>query len=458
MRILREEKGQTLVLTALCGSVLIGFVGIVFDVGVLFRARRDVQTAADAAAVASAMDYYYNYSVLGDTYAQSHAIAAGKAAAALNGIPSSNITITCSPTTGPKVNAAKCNGYFEARVIKPSHTIFMSTFSQLRKSNNFSSVNVSARAVAGTPVTNDHCIWITDQKGGGTDSDVLHLQGNTNIKAPGCGIYVNSSNPNAVKITGNSNNYNGPEFDIVGGYSGHQVTPTPMTTNVPVSSPPIPTDLTGPLPNGGTDANGNPVSAACTSSNTVTVNTVKSTDLKSPVNGVVCFNPSSGTTTLSGGLALPGSDTGIVYVFEKGVAIGTGGSVTFGSAQGNATTGFYNTKGAVMDIYGGTLDQSSNNLLNIYAPTTGTYNALAIFQPYSNSTTLQVQFGSNNQTLDGIIYAPGAQVYLQDNGGGVTASGVIANTMFIKTSTLNIPGYSASNLATTPFKYVTLTE
>ena len=47
-------------------------------------------------------------------------------------------------------------------------------------------------------------------------------------------------------------------------------------------------------------------------------------------------------------------------------------------------------------------------------------------QPASNTTTpLQVQFGSNNEVLDGMIYAPGTQVYLQDNGGGVTATGVI---------------------------------
>jgi Flp pilus assembly protein TadG len=458
MRILREETGQTLVLTALCGTVLIGFMGLVFDVGVLFRARRDVQTAADAAAVAAAMDYYYNYSVLGSTYALTHAQAAGKAAALLNGIPNSSVTVNCSPTSGPSVNASKCNGFFEAVVIQPSHTVFMSTFSQMRNANNYSSINVAARAVAGTPVTNDHCIWITDQSGGGTDSDVLHIQGNSTINAPGCGIYVNSSDSAAIKVTGNSNNYNGPEFDVVGGYSGHQVSPTPITTNVPVSSPPIPTDLTGPLPNGGTDANGNSVSPACTGSNTLTANTVTSANLPTALNGVVCFNPSSGTTTLSGGLNLPGSDTGVVYVFEKGVSIGTGSAVTMGSASYSSISGFSNTKGAVMDIYGGTLDQASNNLLNIYAPTTGTYNSLAIMQPYTNTSTLQVQFGSNNQTLDGIIYAPGGLVYLQDNGGGVTASGVIANKMFIKSSTFTIPGYSASNLPTTPFKIVTLTE
>jgi len=47
---------------------------------------------------------------------------------------------------------------------------------------------------------------------------------------------------------------------------------------------------------------------------------------------------------------------------------------------------------------------------------------------------------------------------MQDNGGGVTASGVIAKKMWVKSSSFKIPGYSTANLATTPFRIVTLTE
>jgi hypothetical protein len=142
-------------------------------------------------------------------------------------------------------------------------------------------------------------------------------------------------------------------------------------------------------------------------------------------------------------------DSGL-YVFENGVTIPTGATVT--------------VNGGTLDLYGvgssaGTLNQASNSILNITAPTTsGTYNGIAILQPASNTTDLQVQFGSNNETLDGMIYAPGAKVSLQDNGGGVTASGVFANTMFIKSSTLNIPSYSAAHPTTTPLKQVSLVE
>jgi hypothetical protein len=79
-------------------------------------------------------------------------------------------------------------------------------------------------------------------------------------------------------------------------------------------------------------------------------------------------------------------------------------------------------------------------------------------QPLTNTTPLTVQFGSSNQTLDGVIYAPGAKVSLQDNGGGVTASGVFADSMFIKSSSLTIPSYSAAHPTTTPLKHASLVE
>jgi len=163
--------------------------------------------------------------------------------------------------------------------------------------------------------------------------------------------------------------------------------------------------------------------------------------------------------TLGDGVTLPGATSGVTYVFQNGVTIATGATVNVGTPATYSGGTFGTTQGATIDLYGGTLNQLSNSILNMYAPTAGTYNSIAIMQPTSNPTSpLQVQFGSNNQVLDGIIYAPGTQVYLQDNGGGVTATGVISDTMFFKSSNLTIPGYSAANLATTPFRIVTLTE
>ena len=116
------------------------------------------------------------------------------------------------------------------------------------------------------------------------------------------------------------------------------------------------------------------------------------------------------------------------------------------------------TLGVTLDILGGTFTQANSNL-SIYAPTSGPYNAIAIMQPTANpTTTLQVQFGSGNEHLDGMIYAPGAEVDLHDNGGGVTATGIIAKSMSIKSSSITIPSYSAAHPLTTPLRAVTMVE
>jgi len=190
----------------------------------------------------------------------------------------------------------------------------------------------------------------------------------------------------------------------------------------------------------------------------------------------ICFTNLGTPVTLNDGVNLGGAlGNGVTYVFQDGVIVPAGAHVNIGSSQLKAGSTFEfdpsQTYGATLDLWGGTITYagSGQSYLSIYAPTSGTYNSLAIMQPKSNTTSgscpsstaticLPVQFGSSGQTLDGLIYAPGAQVYLQDNGSGVTASGVITDTMFVKSSNFDIPGYSRANADTTPFRIVTLTE
>ena len=60
MKVIRDERGQVLVTTMCCMGILLGALGLAVDVGVLFHARRNMQTAADAAAMAGATELYYN--------------------------------------------------------------------------------------------------------------------------------------------------------------------------------------------------------------------------------------------------------------------------------------------------------------------------------------------------------------------------------------------------------------
>ena len=237
-----NESGQALVLVAVSMTVLMGFMALAIDVGLLFRSKRNMQIAADAAATAAAISYLY----YGDVpTAKSAAIAS----AAANGVTINANNVHTPPLSGPYASTT-AGAYFEVVPLQAVGTNFMGVFTRN------STANVAARAVAGTPTAGQACIYITPPTGAG----VFDLQGNAQIFAPGCGIYVNSINQNAVGITGGSANVTAAFFDVHGpDPGGKTTTPTAPTYNSPSQSDPLGSI---PGPNPATD---------CAAGNTVTV-------------------------------------------------------------------------------------------------------------------------------------------------------------------------------------------
>jgi hypothetical protein len=431
---LSGESGNVLVLAALSMTALMGFVALGTDVGMLFQAKRRAQTAA----VAGALDYLYNGSV---TSAQ----AAGGSASSDNGFTdgtNASVAINMPPLAGPNAGST---GFVEAVVNAPRSTFFMSMF-------GFRTMTVSARAVAADPSNGGACIWIMAPSGAS-----MNLQGNYTVYAPGCGIYVNSPSAQAFSNTGNAGTVNAAFLDVVGNSTpSHQTTPTPVTSNAaPRSSPWGNWDGDSP--------------SDCT--HTVTSTSITSANVASLVTSylgagnVVCF---SGAVTFSGvtiGSNTSGSDA-------KGDTVYTADTANRGVLlfeNGLTLSGTNSINGAAIDMYGGTFSQG-NATLNIVAPTTGSFAGMAMVMsnqdttstcqdPHTTTPCLQVQFGSGGSVEEGYIFAPGAQVYLQDNGGGVTASGLVAKTMYEKSSTLDINvNYDTAFPGVTKNRVVTLVE
>lgn len=444
MRILGNEEGQMAVLSALSITLLLGFVAMALDVSLLFRARRNAQIAADAGATAATMNYYYNQNL-------SLAKAAGKNASSNNGITDgangATVVINMPPSMGPNTGEAT---YAEALVTQPNPTFFMKLF-------GMGSVNVTARAVAGNVGGAKACGYLPNP----TAPATLNLQGAYTISGgtnpsggtvPACGIVDDSNNADAVKVTGSGGTLNTAYVATAGGLGGSGSTsPTTVTTGLSgLPGDPLASRVAQePQPAGG-----------CTQTSTLTSITTANvgTVTGSNSNNVVCF---SNAVTINNGVVLPGSSNGVDYVFENGVTIGVGSTVTFGAGSYDASTNtFCCTTGATMEIAGGSLTQASNSILSIYAPTgtTSPIDGIAIWQVASDTNQLQVQFGSNNQVLDGYIYAPGAALYLQDNGGGVVATGFVANSLKVKSSSLRLPNYNTANAATTPLTQILLVE
>src|ERR1035437_182689 len=130
VRKIKDESGQAMILTLLCMTCLLGFVGFAVDIGTLLRAKRNLQIAADSAAIAGAAELNYG-----------NMTAAAQAAAAQNGVTigtnGGTVTVNTPPTYG--AYAGKTGGYVEAIVSQNQPTFFMKMF-------KIASQKVTARA------------------------------------------------------------------------------------------------------------------------------------------------------------------------------------------------------------------------------------------------------------------------------------------------------------------------
>jgi secretion/DNA translocation related TadE-like protein len=121
----RNEKGQATVLTLIFLVVLLGMAALVLDLGSWYRADRDTQSTADAAALAGAQ-------ALPDDTSQAGSLASSYATKNGSGLES----VSFSNSYGP-------NDTIKVTVKKPANGIFTRLF-------GLSSINVGSKATART--------------------------------------------------------------------------------------------------------------------------------------------------------------------------------------------------------------------------------------------------------------------------------------------------------------------
>ncbi len=429
MKKLQNENGQVLVLTALCMTVLIGFMALAIDVGIVFRAKRSMQIAADAAATAAALDYFYNS---GSGTAVTAAETVGTKAANANGYTTaSGAAITMhsgnlGQITTPWHNSA---GFFEAIITQPSPTAFLGYF-------GIGSMNVEARAVAGTPGGNKKdCIYILAPSGNlgpgksGNGDSTVWLQGSFELNAVHCGIQIDGTASDTLYYNGSGGSTSAAFIGVVGGAGGNvsSYTPTPVTGVAPVSDP-----LTRySIPDG---------------------------------TGLTCTAPSGGTLTgnvgTTGATTCYSGDVTVTNATFAGTVVFTG-NVTFG---GNiASVGGASGAGTTIDFAAGSFGENSGTNFSLYAQTSGALAGLVLAAPTSNTNTMELQFGNSTGTFSGIVYMPDATFYFQDSGGdhsgGLTFNiDLVVGQLDDKTTTLNINGFSPPGTAPDPLNLVALVE
>jgi hypothetical protein len=418
MKFLRDERGQVLVLTVVCMGMLLAFMALAIDVGMLFRAKRNVQIAADAAAVAGALDYKYNAST---TSAQSAGQTASTANEITNGSNGATVTINVPPQYGPYAGAT---GFVEAIVVQPNPTFFIALV------NHSATMKVGARAVAGSGA-GAGCMWTLAKSG--TD---ISLVGSGAIDAAGCDIYDDSNSSTALQLTG-SGSITAKSIGIAGSYSdvgSGTLNPTPITGMAPAADPLA--NLGAPtIPTGTCTSNCNP-SFTGSGSNTLnpgvynSITNVGSGSLTlTPgnyiINGMIS-NTGSGSVTLgAGNYTITGNftDTGSgLMTLGAGQYIVEGNLAFTGSSSVSATGVSFYTEGSTT--------VTGSGPMTLIAPTSGSNSGVLFFQSRSDTDGMQIT-GSSNLNMQGIIYAPAAALTLTGSGSMSISTDMIVDSLAV---------------------------
>jgi hypothetical protein len=242
------EKGSILVMTAVSLTALMGITALAVDASMLFDMRHRIEAAADAGAMAAALEYKRN------TGATCCGSSSNLYTFAKHDIELQSFTVSTdfsSPNGSMIVRhctdaAATCDAshnsdyYIEVVLTRTVPTFFMRLFGR-------SSLPVSARAVAGLG-RSPYCLvsLATTKKEGSVDQtkDALKIEDDSDVDAPGCYVQVNSAftgkaGEGALKLGKNASLDTSPDgkISVVGdSIMGAGSTWSPAPTN---GAPPI---------------------------------------------------------------------------------------------------------------------------------------------------------------------------------------------------------------------------
>jgi Flp pilus assembly protein TadG len=359
-------------------TVLLGFVAFAVDIGMLLRAKRVVQTAADSAAIAGAAELSFGAVI---------ATTAAKADAAQNGVTDGSGGATVAVTFGSMSGLTGAN-YVQVIATQPQPTFFMQIF-------NFNSMPVSAKAIAAA-IPSPSCIYTLSSASPNTSDTPpggVYVSGSADLELPSCGILDNGTGAFAVHVTGGAT-LKAKAIGVVGTdtvHNGGVLQPNPPTTGMTAVSDPL-SSLVPPPP-------ASDYSSGCQADPQLT--TSQTIGPSSPT-GYVCYtgfsiSKGSPAITLNPGL----------YIFNgpAGLNIGSGGSFT-----GTGVT-FYFVNGASFSF-------SNGVAVSLSAPMGGTYSGILFYQD-SGDTASDSFVGGSNESINGIFYLPAANLTLA-NGVGAT--------------------------------------
>jgi Flp pilus assembly protein TadG len=404
LELARDERGISAIVVALLTASLIGVVGMGVEAGLWFTDARGLQTQADAAAFAGAIDLAQklNNSSIGSSATLDTSCPSGHAAkeATNNGFADgcSNVSIT-ELTTGSYSTTSPA-----VRVIltSPKTPRFLSVFSS-------AAVNISATSIVQVQSAGSPCVLALDSA---STTDIT-IQGSTSVTASNCVLASDASGSASISVQDSGAVVTATNMYAVGDVSLHSL------TNL-VTSP------AGQSPMTGQPSIPNPFSTTTvtTPSGSCSTNTTPTTP------GYYCdinyFNI-SGVTTLAAGVYYV-SSAGNFHV-KKADVEGTGVTIVLLSSGGTA----------------GQFNFDSNATVKLSAPLTTdspapTFPGFVLIQdPNTTPGTTAMSFsGGPTVQLSGAVYMPHGDATFQ----GTPTTTRLTNCLVVVAYQLTLSGNS----------------
>jgi hypothetical protein len=405
-----RRSGAVLVMVALLLPVLVGMVGMLVDGGLIMTAHRGARNAADAAALAAALDLREGSAT---NAAQATAISYVRQ---YNGLAEAHVTVNIPPATGAY---AGNTDFAEVVVRRPVTTHFLGIFGASPVQN------VSGRAVAGYHPVNvpERILTLNPDAHPG-----LKVSGNGTILVDG-GVAVNSEGGGVTESGDAIDNGNGqtaafvtnnavlraPSIRVVGGvnrpenfeYYDDSMTGSPLQTGVPPRPDPF-LYLAPPTVANGADPTEWPA-VHVTGNRTVTLNPGVYPSIRIS-SGTVTFNP--GIYIIRGGelrvTSQGATGEGVMfYITGSDYNVNTGLPDSADLDRRPAASGGTN--------FGGVTFNAGLRMTGIDDPNSP-FQGLLFYQRRWNTEQFRIQGNSASGRLMGTLYAKWADVTLAGNG------------------------------------------
>ena len=385
----RDTVGAIAPLTAVMLPLLLGAAGVGVDVSVWLQQQRDLQTAADAAAIAAAWEIANNQT-------ESDATAVALKEVQNNGYSDA----TASDVT---VSFSDVDDTTEVNVTLTEQSTRFLAINLMSAGDPILEVTATATLSSANPAGGFCMLSLAE-----TGTSML-FNGNITIDSPTCGLAVNSNDPNAaLNINGNSGSYTVADVSVVGGIDdGDLLVADSITEGASPAADPY-SDLSIPSYASCSEADqGNRLRAD------------DMADLPSP--------DANGVTVICGELEIQNNDS---LTLDPGIYVIDGGDLDVkGELFGDDVTIILTNSGA--DSYGEYGDVQISGTIDISSPSADTldddwdeFEGVAVYQDRNAPAQVQCNDirGANSDytVFSGAFYTPSRCI---DIGGGSNVSG-----------------------------------